>query len=352
MLACNASRFIYGYPMAMHFRIIINSWIFLLLCLPFAAEADEILLRNGDRLSGEIVSMEKELLVLKSEIVEERISIELKDIVCIRSQRKLPAVFKNEEMVIGTLSCPEDGMIAIDSENLGILPPLALNRLQSINPSTYSGFFNLGGDLNRGNSNTSSVNYKSRFQVKTHKHRFTVDITHNFGEANGDVTIRNSSGSLKYDFFSGEKVYSYAQSLNEQDPFANLNLRSTDGLGMGYQFSDTRKLNLFAELGISFFNEDVIIGNDTRIAAGRWAVGFDWEFVPRRIWLYHHEEGYYNFEEKTYVMKSDQGMRIPLRDNFSLNFEVDYRINSAPQAGDRNSDMLMLFGLTYNYAYW
>ena len=335
-----------------HYRFISSCWVLLLLSLPHTATADEVLLRNGDRLSGEIVSMEKELLVLKSEIVEEKLSIELKDIVCIRSGRKLPAVFKNEEMVIGTLSCPENGMIAIDSENLGNLPPLALSRLQSINPSTYSGLFNLGGELNRGNSNTSSVNFESKFQVRTHKHRFTVDVTHNFGETNGDVTIRNSSGSLKYDFFSGEKVYSYAQSLNEQDPFANLNLRNTDGLGMGYQFSETRKLNLFVELGISFFNEDVIIGNDKRIAAGRWAVGFDWEFIPRRIWLYHHEEGYYNFEEKTYVMKSDQGMRIPLRDNFSLNFEVDYRINSAPQAGDKNSDMRALFGLTYNYAYW
>jgi putative salt-induced outer membrane protein YdiY len=330
----------------------INSWIFLLFFLPFAAVADEVLLINGDRLTGEIVSMEKELLVLKSDIVEERLSIELKDIVCISSQRKLPAVFQNDEMVIGTLSCPENGMIAIDSENLGNLPPLALNRLLSINPSTYSGLFNLGGELNRGNSNTRAVNFESKFLVRTHKHRFTVDITHNFGETNGEVTIRNSSGSLKYDFFTGDKVYSYAQSLNEQDPFANLNLRNTDGLGMGYQFSDTRKLNLFAELGISFFNEDVIIGEDRRTAAGRWAVGFDWEFIPRRVWVYHHEEGYYNFEEKTYVMKSDQGVRIPLRDNFLFNIEVDYRINSAPQAGDRNSDMRAFFGLTYTYAYW
>lgn len=326
--------------------------IFLLLFLPHIAATEEIRLKNGDRLTGEIIGMEKELLVLRSEFVEEKLSIELKDIDCITSERKLPAVFQNEEMVIGTLSCPENGMIEIDSVNLGKLPPFPLNKLQSINPATYSGLFKLGGDLNSGNSNTSTVNFATKFQVRTHKHRFTVDIAHNYGEASGVMTIRNSSGSLKYDFFAQESLYSYAQSLNEEDSFANLNLRNTDGLGFGYQFYDTRKLILYAELGVSFFNEDVIVGLDQRTAAGRWAVGFDWEFVPKKIWLYHHQEGYYNFVEKTYVMKSDQGVRIPLRENFSVNVEIDYRINNDPQSGEKNSDMRALFGLTYTYAYW
>lgn len=338
--------------MASHVRLIFFCGMLLLVSLSRVAMADEIRLKNGDRLTGTIISMEKELLVLRSEFVEEKLSIDLKDIACISSERNLPAVFQNEEMVIGTLSCPEDGMIQIDSENLGQLPPFALNKLQAINPATYSGLFNLGGDLYRGNSNTSAVNFETKFQVRTHKHRFTVDITHNYGEANGDVTIRNSSGSLKYDFFAGEKLYSYAQSLNEQDTFANLNLRNTDGLGFGYQFYDTRKLILFAELGVAFFTEDVIVGEDQRTGAGRWAIGFDWEVVPRRIWVYHHEEGYYNFLDKTYVMKSDQGVRIPLRDNFSINLEVDYRINNAPQTGDKNSDTHAIIGMTYTYAYW
>ena len=179
-----------------------------------------------------------------------------------------------------------------------------------------------------------------------------MDIAHHYGDANGVTTIRNSTGSLKYDIFAREKLYSYAQSLNEQDTFANLNLRNTDGLGMGYQFYDTRKLILFVELGISSFNEDVIVGEDQRTAAGRWAVGFDWEAVPRRIWLYHDQEGFYNFEEKTYVLRSKQGIRIPLNDSFSFNVQVDYRINSVPLLGDKNSDTRTTFGLIYKYSYW
>jgi putative salt-induced outer membrane protein YdiY len=326
--------------------------ILLLMLLPQLADADEIRLKNDDRITGEIISMEKEQLIMKPDMTDEKISIDLQDLNCIISGRNLPAVFRNDEVVIGTLGCPENGMIEIYSESLGKLPALPLNSLQAINPANYRWQFNLGGDLNSGNSNTSTVNVATRFQVKTHKHRFTVDITHNYGEASGEMIIRNSSGSLKYDFFSGEKLYSYAQSLNEEDTFANLNLRNTDGLGMGYQFSDTRKLISFAELGVSFFNEDVIIGEDKRTAAIRWAIGFDWEFIPKKVWLYHHQEGYYNTDDNSYVMKSDQGIRIPMRDNLAVNVEVDYRINSAPLPGEKNSDTRAIIGLTYLYTAW
>ncbi len=333
-------------------RISVCCVALLTLLLPRLALADEVRLKNGDHISGEIISMEKELLVIRADLVADKISIEMNDIDCIISPRNLPAVFQNDEVVIGTLSCPEDGKVAINSESLGALPALPLGSLQAINPANYKWQLNVGGDLNSGNSNTSTVNVATKFQVRTHKHRFTVDITHNYGEASGVTIIRNSSGSLKYDFFSGEKLYSYAQSLNEEDAFANLNLRNTDGLGMGYQFSDTRKLIMFAELGVSFFNEDVIVGEDKRTAAVRWAIGFDWEFIPKKVWLYHHQEGYYNNDDNSYVMKSDQGIRIPMRDNLAVNVEVDYRTNSAPLPGEKNNDTRAIIGLTYLYTAW
>ena len=144
-----------------HYHLTGCCGIFLLLFLPHIAVADEVRLNNGDRLTGEIISMEKNLLILRSEFIQEKLSIELKDIACIISERKLPAVFQNEELVIGTLSCPENGMIAIESANLGKLPPLSLDRLQSINPSTYSGLFNLGGDLETKVATCRGSHYQS-----------------------------------------------------------------------------------------------------------------------------------------------------------------------------------------------
>jgi putative salt-induced outer membrane protein YdiY len=326
--------------------------VLLLVLPPHSAIADEVRMKNGDRLTGEIVRMEKELLIFKSAYAEEKLSISWKEVDCIISEHNLPTEFKDNEFLIGRISCPENGKFQIDSTLFGESIPTPLNQLLSVNPSTYSGLFNLGGSLNSGNTDTRALNVATLFQVRTRKHRFTVDAKHNYAAANGETTARNSSGSLKYDFFTREKVYSYAQSLTEQDYFANLNLRNTEGLGMGYQFFDTRQISLFVETGISYFNEDVIVGDDTRSAAVRWAAGLDRQVGPKRIKLFHRQEGYYSSSAKSVVLRTEQGFLIPLLDNISANFEVDYRYNSSPQAGIKKSDLSVILGLTYEYAYW
>jgi putative salt-induced outer membrane protein YdiY len=332
-------------------------WLFFcavpgLLFPALSAAADELRMKNGDRLMGEIVRMEKELLIFKMNYAEEKLSISWKEADCIVSDRLLSAEFKDHEFLIGRIGCPESGKVQIESAVIGKSVPVPLDQLLAVNPSTYSGLFNLGGSLNSGNTDTAALNVATRFQVKTHKHRFTVDAKYNYGEASGVVTARNSSGSLKYDFFTTEKIYSYAQSLTEQDTLANLNLRNTEGLGMGYQFFDTRQLSFFVETGISFFNEDVNVGDDKRDAAARWATGFEWEAIPKRLKLFHRQEGYCSFDAGSVVLRTEQGFRIPLLDNLGANFELDYRFNSAPEADKKRSDLNLILGFTYEYAYW
>ncbi|MBT0653437.1 DUF481 domain-containing protein [Geomobilimonas luticola] len=328
-------------------------YVLLWLLLPaLSAEADEVRMKNGDRLTGEIVRMEKELLVFRTSYAEEKLSIAWKEVGCIVSDRNLPVEFKGNEFLIGRINCPETGKIQVESVVLGKSQPVPLVQLLAVNPSTYSGVFNLGGSFNNGNTDTRGVNIATQFQVRTHKHRFTVGAKYNYAEANGAATARNSSGSLKYDFFTTEKIYSYAQSLTEQDTFANLNLRNTEGLGLGYQFFDSRPLSLFVEAGISYFNEDVKTGEDKRDAAGRWSAGLDWEAVPKRLKLFHRQEGYYSFSVGSVVLRAEQGFRMPLRDSIAANFEVDYRFNSSPEAGKKTSDLSLILGLTYEYAYW
>lgn len=324
----------------------------LLVHQPHSVIADEIRMKNGDRLTGEIVRMEKDLLIFKADYAGERLGIDWKEVDCIVSERNLSMELKDNEFLIGTISCPESELFQIENKLIGKSIPTPLNQLLSVNPSTYSGVFNLGGSLNSGNTDTKSLNVATRFQVRTRKHRFTVDVKHNYAAANGEATARNSSASLKYDFFAREKVYTYAQSLTEQDTFANLNLRNTEGLGIGYQFSDTRQVSLYAEAGISYFNEDVMVGMDKRSAAGRWAAGLDWEVGPKRIMVFHRQEGYYSGSGNSAVLRTEQGLRIPLLDNISANFEVDYRFNKFPEAGKKKSDMNVILGLTYEYAYW
>lgn len=320
--------------------------------LPAVAAADEVRLRNGDRITGEIVRMEKERIVVKTPYAEDDLRIGWEHVECISSERDLAVELKDYELLVGRVTCAADRTLQVESRLFGTSAPIPFGELRAINPATYRGFLTAGGSFATGNTETKAANLSTLFEVRTRRHRFTVEAKYNYGEAEGRISARNSTGSLKYDFFTSEKLYSYAQSLVEQDTFANLNLRNTEGLGMGYQFFDTPRLSLFAEAGVSFFNEDVKVGEDRQDAAGRWAAGLDWEALPKRLKLFHRQQGYYSPGIGSVTLRSDQGVRIPLYNGISANLEVDYRFNSRPEAGKGSSDTLFIFGLTYEYAYW
>lgn len=327
-------------------------FLILLLTWPSDILADEIRLKNGDRFTGKLIRWEKERLILDTEYSEQRIQLDEEQIDCVVTDNDVAIVLKTEEFFVGKVLCPAPGRFQVSSPTLGLLKDLPLTALKAINPAVYHGFFNLGGNLTSGNTDTKALNLSTLFQVKTRRHRFTADAKFNYGESGGDTTVRNGTGLLKYDFFLTDKIYTYAAALLQRDDFANLNLRTTQGLGLGYQFYDTRRTNFFIEAGISYYNEDVMVGDDTSGASGRWSISFDHEIIPRWLRVFHFQEGYYTPDSSSWYWRADQGLRVPLlRDIYAL-FEVDYRYNSKPGDGKKNSDVYVILGLSYEYAYW
>lgn len=68
--------------------------------------------------------------------------------------------------------------------------------------------------------------------------------------------------------------------------------------------------------------------------------------------FFHRQEGCYSFSIGSVVLKTEQGFRVSLLDSIAANFEADYRFNSDPESGKKKSDLNLILGLTYEYAYW
>jgi len=340
-------------------RVLTLSWVVLLLLLSWALPvlADEVHLANGDRLTGEIVRMEKGSLHLTTTYAEE-VKLKWQEVVCITSEQELTFRLRNGEIWIGRANCPASGRIQIVGDRIGESAELSLEEIEAINPSppppavTYRGNIAGGGNITKGNTDEAAAHLSAGFEARSKRHRFTLGGKYNYGETDGEITTRNALGRIKYDFFVWKGLYTLAQARFERDDFQDLNLRSTMGLGLGYQIIDTKRTSLFAEAGVSYFNEDFTEAEDKSYPSARESMGFEVDIVRDRIKFFHLHEFYYSLKEsKSYFISSEQGFRLLLFRNFFAKFQMDFSYNSQPAAGRERADITYIGSLGYEFEF-
>lgn len=318
------------------------------------AAADEVRLVNGDRLTGDIISLENQILLLETTYAG-AIRIHWSKVVCIISPKKLTFVLKTDEILTGHADCPSDNTIQIKAEAEDKSQEISLADLQAVNrppaPAvTYKGNIVAGGNRTDGNTDSLALNTSAQLVIRSSRQRLTLNGAYNYGESDDTLSARNANGSIKYDFFTTKKLYTYVQTLFERDDLQDLRLRTTFGLGMGYQFVDSERTSLALEAGPSHYQENFRQAEDQNYSTGRWSAVFNHEIIPKRLKLFHMHEGYYGLEKSnSYYIRSEQGFRIPVAENFFANFQFNYNYTSQPAPGKRQGDITYILGLAYDF---
>jgi putative salt-induced outer membrane protein YdiY len=340
-------------------RILLFTWGSLILPLLWVLPvlADEVRLVNGDRLTGEIVRMEKGSLLLKTTYAGD-VHLMWQEVVCITSDQELTFRLKNGEIWNGQADCPASGKIQILVESTDESAELSLDELEAINPSppppevTYKGNIAGGGNVSRGNTRETSANASAGFEARSKRHRLTLTGKYNYGETDNEITARNALGRIKYDFFLKKGFYTYAHARFDRDDFQDIKLRGIYGLGLGYQILDTDRIGLFAEAGSSYFNVNFFEARDRDYVAARESVGFNLDIIPKRFKFFHLHEFYYSLDEsKTYFLSSEQGFRFLLFRNFFANIQMDFSYNSQPAPGREKADFSYIGTLGYEFEF-
>jgi putative salt-induced outer membrane protein YdiY len=325
---------------------------FLLLCWASPVWSDDVSLKNGDRLTGEVVKMQEETLILKTTYGGE-IKIAWKEIQGLISTNPLRLQLRDGSVLRGRVSSPAPNQAIVTGEPFGSSAAMSLSDIQAINPPppvVYTGALNFGGNITAGNTQTTALNASVRFTARAKRQRFGLEAKYNYGEVDGKISARNSLLGLNYDFFVTKKVYPTVFILFEQDTFQDLSLRSTAGAGIGYQFLDTVRTKLSGDLGMAYANENFRTQPDTGTASGRWSVTLNHEFIPDRLIFFHHHEGFYDVKApNAYRIRADQGVRLPIYKGLSLNLEFNMRYNSNPAPGRKTTDQAYIIGISYAF---
>ena len=225
--------------------------VIFVLSFPAGLFADQIVLKNGDRLTGNIEKSDDKTLVIKTEFAGE-VTVQWPAVQEINSSAPLHVSLNNGQTVVGTVTT-SDGNLAVATANAGTVnqPKASVTRLRSeaeqaaydksLRPGLLEGWqggVNVGFALTRGNSQTKNLALaftaaRKGWRDKLGLYTNSVYATNDAPGAIPATTANAVQGGIRYDHDFTSRLFAYVGADFQTDALQTLDLRSVFGGGLG-----------------------------------------------------------------------------------------------------------------------
>ena len=242
--------------------------------LPAILLADQVVLTNGDRLSGTIVRSDGKILVMKTEFAGE-VTIQWSAIRELSSSEDLHLALKDGRSVVGPVSTTDSNLVVgTKSGGKVTMSPSDVSSIRndaeqlaydkSLNPRILSGWeggTNIGFALTRGNSQTKNLSLAFNAARKTLNDKLglyanTVYATNDAKGATPGTTANAVQGGVRYDHNLTSRLFAFAGADFQADSLQTLNLRSILGGGIGFHLIKSERTTLDLLGGVNYTREN------------------------------------------------------------------------------------------------
>ena len=256
--------------------------------------ADQITLKNGDRLTGDIVQFDGKLLKLKTAYAG-TVDIQWEAVDKVSSEQPLYMSLSDSQVVVGPISSSgaqvevkttDTGMVRVDRQTIvGIRSKPAYDAYQAEqerlrNPGLldlWNGTANIGLSLTQGNSETTNLAMGLAAARTSPRDKISVHATSLFARntVNGisSTTANAIRGGGRYDINLGRRSFGFGTGDLEFDEFQKLDLRMTLGGGLGWHAIKTEQTAFDVYGGGAYTKE--YFSTDLRRSSGEILVGQD-----------------------------------------------------------------------------
>lgn len=341
----------------MKFRLVkVLCCILFIIIFANVSSADTILLTNGDKISGKILNMSQGEITIETSYAG-KISLLWDRVTGILSDEPIQVVLNDKTSLYGNLQSTAKGKMKLKIGKIVETLSFDLTEVQAINlkkednnGAKLHGRIDVGLSKTNGNTETESHHINAQIIARTENNRYTAGFEYNKAKDSGHITEKDYLGYAKYDHFLTEKWFIYTNTLFEKNEFKDIQLRSTIGAGIGYQFYENELTNLYLEAGFGYVNENFETGKDSDTVAGRWALSFDRYIYQKHVQFFHFHEGYQGLQDpEDLFIRSHTGFRFPLSNGFQATLQYSYDWDKTPSPSQKNYDSKYLFTLGYEF---
>jgi len=236
--------------------------------------ADQVVLKNGDRLTGTITKSDDKTLLIKTEFAGD-VTVQWPAVQEINSTQPLHVTLANGKTVAGPVATT-DGSLAVTTAASGTVTVAKTDVTalrsdaeqtayeKSLHPGLLQGWAggaNVGFALTAGNSETKSLAVAFTADRKTlhdeiSLYENTVYTADDAPGANPSTTADTNQGGARYSRNLNPRLFAYGSADFQTNALQDLNLRSVFGGGLGFHAIKTDKTTLDFLVGPNYTRED------------------------------------------------------------------------------------------------
>ena len=254
----------------------IQQAVLLIVILAPAVFADQVTLKNGDRLTGTIISSDTKALVLKTDYAD-AVTIKWDFVQKIESSQPLYVGTKGGQVIVGPVTTSDSklavatkasGSVAVDKADVTSLrnpdeekkTEAALQRLQHPGlADLWAGTLDTGLGLVRGNSESTTFTFGLNAVRASTRDKISLYTVSGFSRSavNGvtSTTAQSIAGGVRYDLNVSNKAFGFGTVDLFNDRFQDLDLRTVIGAGGGYHAIKSKQTTFDVLLGGTFDRE-------------------------------------------------------------------------------------------------
>jgi len=311
------------------------SVVAVVLCLMVSrAEADQVELKNGDRLSGTVVSLAGGKLTVKTSFGD--LVVPWGEVTAVRLDKPMLVTVTGAEPRLVTL----EGIALADVVALAIEQPPVV-----VTGSASAGWLNANG-----NTDVSSFHLDGQVVARRHMDRFTTGGAVNHAQDGGVDTANNATASFNYDRFFNDRLFANGNLILTTDSFRGLDLRTALGGGLGYEVWKTPAGTLSIEGGLGYVWEDLDDAPSSSYTAAREAVRLKVFVAGSQVQLFHDHDGYFGLTgDDNLFFRMQNGIRFTLVGHLVSTIQMDLDYDKSPAPGRKTTDRST--SLTFGYKF-
>lgn len=244
--------------------------LFLLFAIP--ALADQVVLKNGDRLTGSIAKSDGKVLVIKTDYAGD-VTVKFDAIQSITSAGDLNVSLGGKTVVGPVTTNGDDVVVATKTTGPVQAPKASVTMLRSpaeqaayeksLRPGLMEGWaggLNLGFAVTRGNSETKNLDIafnaaRTGFHDELILYANSVYATNDLPIASPHTTANTAGGGARYDHNFATRTFAFVNGDFLSNALQDLDLRSTFGGGIGVHAIKNAATTLDLLAGVNYTHE-------------------------------------------------------------------------------------------------